>query len=100
MDQDIQELNLAYLLLAQKLIRHDAALAQFRLGLSGEVTGILANLSLSQTIQLAKASEPLCSLRIHAPETLSALLAPHRVPELPALHTTILLAAQPVEEIG
>ena len=53
---EISDLNLTYLLLAQRLVREDVATAMFRLGLSREVADLLGNLSVSQIVKLAASS--------------------------------------------
>lgn len=40
---EIGDLNLAYLLLAQRLVREDVASAMFRLGMSRELADLLGN---------------------------------------------------------
>ena len=49
----IRELNLSYLMLAQRMWLEDRSVAMFRLGLSPEVATILSNLTLAQVIKLS-----------------------------------------------
>ena len=49
----IYDINLSYLLLAQKLIAQEKATAMFRLGVSDDMATTLANLSLHQLVKLA-----------------------------------------------
>lgn len=49
--KEIGDLNLAYMLLAQKLVKQDRAAAMFRLGVSRELADMLANMSLAQITQ-------------------------------------------------
>ena len=50
---EIKEVNLSYLLLAQRLLREDKAMGMFRMGISQELADVLANLTLAQTVKLA-----------------------------------------------
>ncbi|MDR6422621.1 hypothetical protein J2801_004913 [Paraburkholderia phenoliruptrix] len=49
----IHEINLSYLMLAQRMWLEDRSVAMFRLGLSPEVATILSNLTLAQVIKLS-----------------------------------------------
>lgn len=50
----IYDINLSYLLLAQRLIVQDKASAMFRLGINEEMATTLAALTLPQMVKLAK----------------------------------------------
>ena len=50
---EIRETNLAYLLLAQRMVKSDKASAMFRLGISQEVADILDQLSPGQIMKMA-----------------------------------------------
>ena len=52
MSKEIVDLNLTYMLLAQKLLREDKAAAMLRLGINGEVADLLIGMSLAETIRL------------------------------------------------
>jgi len=70
---DIREVNLSYLLLAQRMLRDDYASAIFRLGFSNEVADILMRLSPAQLVKLASSSSLLCRFRFDDYSLLSAL---------------------------
>ena len=53
---EIGDLNLTYLMLAQRLVREDVATAMFRMGLTRELADLLGGLSLSQIVKLAGSS--------------------------------------------
>lgn len=93
---DISDLNLAYLLLAQRLVREDVASAMFRLGMSRELADLLGNLSLSQIVKLASSSLLLCRFRFDEHPILSALSHDVKDMALQQAHTAILMARQPV----
>jgi flagellar transcriptional activator FlhD len=93
----IREINLSYLLLAQRLLNEDRDVARFRLGLSEEVADLLGSLSLAQTVKLASTANLLCAFRMSDQALLSSLS--DRVPRgaLTATHAAILLASQAKE---
>jgi len=94
---EIGDLNLTYLLLAQRLVKEDVATAMFRLGMSRELADLLGNLSLSQTVKLAASSLLLCRFRFDDQSMLSALALDGKSPALQQAHTAILLSGQRVE---
>lgn len=96
---EIREVNLSYLLLAQRLLREDRATAMFRLGLSRELADVLASLTLSQVVKLAASSLLLCRFRFDDHTILSSLTHSGKDHALQQAHAAILLAGQPVEGI-
>ncbi len=50
---DIKEVNLAYLMLAQNMVRSDREAAIFRLGISEEIADILERLTPGQVLKMA-----------------------------------------------
>ena len=70
---DIREVNLSYLLLAQRMLRDDYAASMFRVGFSNEVADILMRLSPAQLVKLASSSSLLCRFRFDDYSLLSAL---------------------------
>lgn len=61
--QEVREVNLGYLVLAQHMIRADKAQAMYRLGISDEVTGIIDQLTPSQLMKIAGANQLICRFR-------------------------------------
>ncbi|MFI5445965.1 flagellar transcriptional regulator FlhD [Polaromonas sp. UC242_47] len=96
---EIGDLNLAYLLLAQRLVREDVATAMFRLGLSRELADLLGNLSLSQIVKLAASSLLLCRFRFDDHPVLSTLLNEGKTMALQQAHAAILLSGQQIEAV-
>ena len=96
---EIGDLNLTYLLLAQRLVREDVASAMFRLGLSREIADLLGNLSLAQIVKLAASSLFLCRLRFDDQPILSALTRDGKNLALQQAHTAILLGGQQVNAL-
>src|SRR3546814_420247 len=97
---DIREVNLSYLLLAQRMLRDDYAASTFRLGFSNEVADILMRLSPAQLVKLAGSSSLLCRFRFDDYSLLSALTQDVLGGALQQAHATILLAKQPVEQLA
>lgn len=94
---EIGDLNLAYLLLAQRLVREDAATAMFRMGLSRKVADLLGNLSLSQIVKLASSNLFLCRLRFEDQPILSALTQEGKSLQLQQAHAAIVLSGQRID---
>jgi len=96
---EIGDLNLTYLLLAQRLVREDVATAMFRMGLSREVADLLGNLSLSQIVKLAASSLFLCRLRLDDQPILSALTQEGKSLPLQQAHAAIVLSGQRIDAL-
>lgn len=96
---EIVDLNLTYLLLAQRLVREDVATAMFRLGLSREVADLLGKLSLSQIVKLAASTLFLCRLRFDDQPILLALTQDGKSPPLQQAHAAIVLAGQRIDAL-
>ena len=61
--EEVREVNLAYLVLAQHMIRADKAQALYRLGISEEVAGVIDQLSPGQLMRIAGANQLICRFR-------------------------------------
>ena len=97
---EIREVNLSYLLLAQRLLREDKPTGMFRMGISDQLADVIANLSLAQTVKLAASNQMLCRFRFDDHAVLSALADKDKAGALAQAHSAILMASQPVEQIG
>jgi len=69
----IRELNMSYLMLAQRVLASDREAAQAHLGLSAEMADTLVRLSPAQTAKLASSSQLLCFFRMGADALLGGL---------------------------
>lgn len=96
--EEIREANLSYLILAQNLIRADAAEAMLRLGLSEEVAGIVADLTPGQILKLAASSMLMCRFRFDDSVVWNLLLS-HSKDKASAsgMHAAILMAGKSAE---
>jgi flagellar transcriptional activator FlhD len=96
---EIKEVNLAYLMLSQSLIRQDKAQALFRLGISEESADLIATLSPSQVMKLAASNMLLCRFRADD-DMVWNLLTHHNVPARTAnestsrLHANLLMSSR------
>ncbi|WP_244814616.1 flagellar transcriptional regulator FlhD [Caballeronia sp. Lep1P3] len=97
---EIREVNLAYLLLAQRLLQDDRMSAMYRLGLSGEVADVLSALTLAQAVKVASSSHLLCRFRFDDHTILASLADKDKSPAFAQAHAAILLADAPVAQIG
>ncbi|KXU89654.1 transcriptional regulator [Paraburkholderia monticola] len=97
---EIREVNLSYLLLAQRLLREDKPMGMFRMGISDQLADVIANLSLAQTVKLAASNQMLCRFRFDDHAVLSALADKDKAGSIAQAHSAILMASQPVEHLG
>jgi flagellar transcriptional activator FlhD len=61
--QEVREVNLAYLVLAQHMIRSDKAQARYRLGVSDEVAAIVEQLTPAQLMKIAGSNQLILRFR-------------------------------------
>ena len=94
---DICEVNLSYLLIAQRLLRENFASGMFRLGVGHEVAQALQGLSPARVVRLASSSSLLCCLRLDEAHMVNAMRQDSLGETLQQAHATILLAGQPVQ---
>ena len=95
--EEIRDLNLSYLILAQNLIRSDRAEALYRLGLSEEAANNLASLSAAQLLKIAASNLLMCRFRFDD-EIVWNLLASHSKDRPAAgMHASILMAGRLAE---
>lgn len=91
---DIQEVNLSYLMLAQRLLRENYAAGMFRLGFNEDVAEIVLRLSPAQLVKLAGSSSLICQFRLNDYDLLSTLTQDVLGGILQQAHATILLSQQ------
>lgn len=90
--REIADLNLTYMLLAQKLLREDRAAAMLRLGVGAEMADLLVAMSLSEVIQLAASNFVLCGFRLDDLPMVRSVMQGGRERSLQQAHLAILLA--------
>jgi flagellar transcriptional activator FlhD len=93
---EIRELNLAYLMLAQRMLNEDREGGMFRLGISAEAAELLVGLSSAQLLRMASSQMVLARFRF-GDEFLTGLLAGRgRDQASSSLHAAILATSAPV----
>ncbi len=97
---EVGELNLNYLLLAQRLIREDRATAMFRFGLNEDAAQAIGIMPLSKIVQMSTTGIVLCRIRLEERAVLDALLNDGQVASLGQAHVAIILASQKVGDGG
>ncbi len=97
--EEIREVNLGYLLLAQQLLRDDKVAAMYRLGINQDIADIIERLSSSQLLKMAASSMLLCRFRFDD-RLIADMLSNHNQDQaISQSHATILMAGQPAEFI-
>ncbi|MDV5357091.1 flagellar transcriptional regulator FlhD [Enterobacter asburiae] len=94
----VYDINLSYLLLAQRLISQDKASAMFRLGINEEMANTLGELTLPQMVKLAETNQLICQFRFDNHQTITRLTQESRVDDLQQVHTGILLSTALLNE--
>lgn len=92
--KEIADLNLTYMLLAQKMLIKDRAAAMLRLGISAELADLLLGMSLAQTIKVATSNFVLCHWRL-GDLPVARVINDAKVAGLQAAHLSIMLAGAP-----
>ncbi|WP_167519487.1 flagellar transcriptional regulator FlhD [Intestinirhabdus alba] len=96
----IYDINLSYLLLAQRLIAQDKASAMFRLGIDEEMANTLGALTLPQMVKLAETNQLVCHFRFDNHQTVTRLTQDSRVDDLQQIHTGIMLSTRLLNEVN
>lgn len=91
---DIHELNLAYLLLMQRLINTDRDVAMFRLRIDDDMAELLSRMPISKLAPLARCDQLLCHFSITDADQLDAMLKASSGEDLREIHAAILLGGK------
>lgn len=91
---EIRELNLAYLLLAQRLLGADRAEAMFRLKIDEEMAELLASLDARQLARLANTNQLLCHFGGESADQLRQVADNPRDQGLGHFHASLLMASR------
>lgn len=95
---EIRELNLAYLMLAQQMLRSDRATALFRLGIGDQLADLLEKMSPAKLVRMASSQMLMPRFRFDDAQ-LAALMTGEGRDEISAgLHAAILAAGKAVED--
>ncbi|MGM0824420.1 MAG: flagellar transcriptional regulator FlhD [Pseudomonadota bacterium] len=96
---EIQEINLAYLLLAQRLLSEDREAAMFRLKIDGELADMIVSLNARQLTKLARTNQLICRFGQTGAERLHQVINNPRDQGLASLHASMLLAGEGYESM-
>jgi flagellar transcriptional activator FlhD len=97
---EVRELNLSYLMLAQQMLHSDRAGAMFKLGVGEDVAEVISNLSPAQILRMSNNDMLLCRFRFDDALLLN-LLGSHTQDNTAArMHATIIAAGKPVERLA
>ncbi len=91
---EIKELNLAFLMLAQQMLRDDRETAMFRLGIGEDVAHLIEGLSSTRLVRMATGQMLLPSFRFDDPMLAGLLAGEGRDPASASLHAAIIAAAK------
>jgi len=100
MQDEIRELNLAYLMLAQQMLREDRAAAIYRLGIGEEVADVHGALSSAQVLRMANSNMLICQFRFNDTMLVDLLSSHGRERGAAHLHAAILAAGRPVANLA
>jgi flagellar transcriptional activator FlhD len=96
--EEIRDLNLAYLNLAQHLIQADRAEALFRLGLSEEAADRIADLTFAQLLKIASSNQLMCRFRFDDDVVWNLLASHARDRHAAGMHASIVMAGRRSEQ--
>lgn len=96
---EIEELNLAYLLLAQRLLSEDREAGMFRLKIDSELADLLVSLSAWQLTKLARTNQLVCRFSQTSGQRLRQIMENPRDQGLSGLHASLLSACEPFESL-
>lgn len=92
---EIEELNLAYLLLAQRMLMADRVAAMFRLKIDEEMADLMLSLNSRQLARLARTNQLLCHFGYGSAEQLRCVVGNPRDQGQDRLHASLLMASAP-----
>ncbi len=90
---EIQDLNLTYLLLAQRMLQSDRASGMFRLKMNDAMAELLLSLSARQLAKLSRTNQLLCRFGYEDAEQLRSVTHQQREHDLTGFHSSLLMAA-------
>ncbi|RBO13015.1 flagellar transcriptional regulator FlhD [Pantoea sp. 3_1284] len=96
----IYDINLSYLLLAQRLINQEKPSAMFRLGIDEAMADALALLTLPEMVKLAETNQLVCQFRFTDHNLINRLTQESRVDDLQQIHTGILLSSRLLRSVS
>ena len=92
--REINDINLAYILLAQKMVKQDKAASMIRLGIGAKLADMLANMSITQIIKLSNSKFLIFSPRLDDEASIHAVGNEDKDSALQRAHMSILMAGR------
>ncbi|SFM65345.1 flagellar transcriptional regulator FlhD [Variovorax sp. OV329] len=92
--REINDINLAYILLAQKMVKQDKAASMIRLGIGTKLADMLANMSITQIIKLSNSKFLIFSPRLDDEASIHAVGNEEKDSALQRAHMSILMAGR------
>lgn len=89
---EIRDMNLSYLMLAQRLLKEDRATAQFRLKLDDEMADVIVSLSARQLGHLARTNQFLFQFKLAQAGQLDQVFGKKLDPSMVQTHASLLMA--------
>lgn len=96
---EIREVNLSYLLLAQRMLRDDFSKGMYRLGLDKDVASLLVNLTTAQVLSLSSSNSLICGFRLNDIALLTALTKDGMNGTLKQVQASVMLAQQKPNQV-
>ncbi|WP_321915622.1 MULTISPECIES: flagellar transcriptional regulator FlhD [unclassified Paraburkholderia] len=96
----IGEVNLSYILLAQRMLRENRRIGIFRRGISEQVADLLTGLTVEQTLKLAANDHLLCIFNITDHQILGALAERDKRIDIAEGDAAATSATEPVERVA
>ncbi|MCB1955491.1 MAG: flagellar transcriptional regulator FlhD [Rhodocyclaceae bacterium] len=100
LQEEIRELNLAYLMLAQQMVRDDRESAMYRLGIGSDVADQLESLTPAQIVKMASGQLLLCRFRFDDSNMFGVMAGKGRQGAASGIHAAIIAASKPVEVLA
>ena len=94
---EIRELNLAYLMLAQNMLRNDRATAMFRLGMGDELADVIEALTAAKLVRMAGSQMLIPCFRFDDAQLARLMAGEGRDVVSAGLHAAILAAGKAAE---
>lgn len=99
-NDEIREINLSYLMLAQQMLKDDMDTAMLRLGVGKEMAGLIMNLTAAQILKMSSLGLVLGRFRFDEQMPLNLIGNYDKAHLMPQIHASILMLCQPVDELG
>ena len=95
---DIRELNLAYLMLAQQMLRSDRETAMFRLGISDELADLIADMTAAKLVRMASSQMLVPCFRFDDARLAALMAGEGRDAVSAGLHAAIIAAGKAADD--